>query len=76
MACCVGGKTIWFEGGRREPIIVRWSGRIKAGTITHRITIAMDLIPMCLELAGADSPADDATPARDGIESLFRPFDG
>lgn len=58
------GKGSLYEGGFREPCIVRWSGKIKAGAVNDRVTGFEDWMPTLLELAGAK----DQTPKTlDGI---------
>ncbi|HEY7157863.1 MAG TPA: arylsulfatase [Gemmataceae bacterium] len=59
-----GRKGSYYEGGFREPCIVRWKGRIAAGSTSDRVTGFEDWLPTLLELIGAK----DATPAAiDGI---------
>ena len=58
------GKGSLYEGGFREPCIVRWTGKIKAGAVNDRVTGFEDWMPTLLELAGAKQ----ATPKNiDGI---------
>lgn len=58
------GKGSLYEGGFREPCIVRWNGKIKAGVVNDRVTGFEDWMPTLLELAGAK----DTTPGNlDGI---------
>jgi arylsulfatase A-like enzyme len=52
------GKGSLYEGGTREPFIVRWPGVTKAGTTTDVPTIHVDLYPTFLEIAGAKAPAN------------------
>lgn len=49
-------KQYVHEGGIATPLIVRWKNVIKPGTITHQIGHVIDLIPTCLEAAGAKYP--------------------
>jgi arylsulfatase len=49
-------KTWVHEGGIATPFIVRWPGVVKPGTLTHQVGHIIDLLPTCLELAGADYP--------------------
>ena len=59
-----GRKGSLYEGGFREPTVVRWKGHISAGTSSDRVTGFEDWVPTLLELIGAK----DATPASlDGI---------
>ncbi len=52
------GKGFLYEGGLREPLIVRWPGRIKAGAVSEAPVSLGDLTPTLLELAGAPAPAN------------------
>ncbi len=59
-----GRKGSMYEGGLRVPCIVRWKGRVPAGTSSDRVTGFEDWLPTLLELAGAA----EAVPRRiDGI---------
>lgn len=52
-----GSKLSLYEGGIREPFIVRWPGHVPAGRVDQRTVIeAMDLFPTCCALAGAALP--------------------
>ena len=53
-----GRKGSYYEGGFREPCLVRWTGRIKRGSVSDRVTGFEDWLPTFLELVGAD----DQTP--------------
>lgn len=52
------GKGSLYEGGTRDPLIVRWPGVVKAGAICEVPTIHVDFYPTLLEIAGAARPAD------------------
>jgi arylsulfatase A-like enzyme len=41
-----------YEGGIRVPMIVRWPGKVKPGTLCDTPVISMDFYPTFLELAG------------------------
>ena len=41
-----------YEGGIREPLIVKWPGKVKAGDINNSIVTSVDFYPTFLELAG------------------------
>ncbi|MDQ3439404.1 MAG: arylsulfatase [Planctomycetota bacterium] len=47
-----GGKGSIYEGGFRVPAIVRWTGRIKPGSRSDRVTGFEDWLPTLLELSG------------------------
>jgi len=46
------GKGYSYEGGHREPLLVRLPGRIKAGSVCHQPVVSVDFYPTILELAG------------------------
>ncbi|MEM7394293.1 MAG: sulfatase [Verrucomicrobiota bacterium] len=46
------GKGWYYEGGIRVPLIVKWPGRVKAGSTCDVPVIAMDFFPTLLEAAG------------------------
>jgi arylsulfatase A-like enzyme len=46
------------EGGIATPFIVRWPGVVKSNTLTHQVGHIVDLLPTCLELAGATYPQE------------------
>lgn len=50
------GKGSLYEGGTREPFIVRWPGVVKVGSTCDVPTIHVDLYPTFLELAAAPLP--------------------
>ena len=45
------------EGAMRMPCVMRWPGRIPAGTICDELCSTMDLLPTFARLAGAAPPA-------------------
>lgn len=47
-----GGKATIYEGGTREPCIVVWPGRVKAGSKTSAIISSVDFYPTLLEILG------------------------
>jgi len=50
------GKETTFEGGMREPCIMRWPGKIPAGSVCGEVAATMDLLPTFVNLAGAQMP--------------------
>ena len=50
-----GGKGYLYEGGLREPTIVRWPGKIKPAVIDTPI-INLDVLPTLVALAGGTAP--------------------
>ena len=47
-----GEKGTTWEGGFRAPMIVKWPGKVKAGTINNGIFDSMDWMPTLVEAAG------------------------
>ena len=43
-----------YEGGIRVPLIIRWPGKVEAGTISSEPVISMDFFPTILEVAGLE----------------------
>tara|TARA_R110002096_G_scaffold212352_8_gene399842 strand:- start:3418 stop:4803 length:1386 start_codon:yes stop_codon:yes gene_type:complete len=60
-----GRKGSTFEGGMREPTVIRWPGKIPAGQPNGELMTAMDLLPTFAKLAGAEVPADRVIDGRD-----------
>lgn len=52
------GKGTMFEGGYREPCVMRWPGRIPAGTRCDELATTMDILPTVARLIGASMPTD------------------
>jgi arylsulfatase A-like enzyme len=50
------GKGSLYEGGTREPFIVRWPGVTKPGSTCEVPTIHVDIFPTMLELTGSPKP--------------------
>ena len=71
-----GKKASNYEGGVREPCIMRWPGRIPAGTTCERIAGNIDLLPTFAKLVGADLPKDRILDGRDITPLLFDPKTG
>lgn len=47
-----GGKLSTWEGGMRAPMLVRWPGHIKPGTIKNDIFASLDWVPTLVNIAG------------------------
>jgi arylsulfatase A-like enzyme len=52
-----GIKRDLYEGGIRVPMIVRWPGRIRAGSVSEHAGYFPDFLPTAAQLAGVESPA-------------------
>lgn len=60
-----GIKRDMYEGGIRVPMIARWPGKIKAGTVSDQVWTFWDFLPTAADIAGAKPP-----PGIDGISFL------
>jgi len=49
-----GGKLTTWEGGMRAPLLVRWPGVIRPGTVKNEIFAALDWLPTLANIAGGD----------------------
>ena len=47
-----GGKLTTWEGGMRAPMVVRWPGHIKPGTVKNEIFASLDWLPTLVNIAG------------------------
>ena len=47
-----GGKLTTWEGGMRAPMVVRWPGHIKPGTVKNDIFASLDWLPTFVDIAG------------------------
>jgi arylsulfatase len=50
------GKGTCWEGGVRVPCIMRWPGKIPAGTTCEAMVMTIDLLPTIARLVGAELP--------------------
>lgn len=64
------GKGSLYEGGTREPFVVRWPGVVKPGSTCDVPAIHVDVFPTMLELAGAAKPRQ--TLDGESLVKLFR----
>lgn len=52
------GKGTMFDGGCREPCIMRWPGKIPAGKVCHEVAASIDVLPTIAEIIGVKLPKD------------------
>jgi len=52
------GKGSHREGGIRVPLVVRWPGLVRPGTVSTTPVILYDWMPTLLEIAGGKTPPD------------------
>jgi len=53
-----GIKRDLYEGGIRVPMIARWPGKIKPGSVTDHLSAFWDFLPTAAEVAGIGAPAN------------------
>ena len=53
-----GYKSDIWDGGHRIPFIVRWPGKIKAGTMSSQLVCLTDLMATCAEIVCEKLPAN------------------
>jgi arylsulfatase A-like enzyme len=76
------GKSTMYEGGYREPCVMRWPGKIPAGTTCDEFATTLDLFPTIARLIGAEVPPDreidgkDLWPLISGEPDAVSPHDG
>lgn len=71
-----GNKGTIFEGGVREPCMMRWPGKIPAGTTCHEIAGNIDMLPTFAKLVGATLPKDRILDGRDITSLMYDPKSG
>jgi arylsulfatase A-like enzyme len=52
------GKGTAWDGGQREPCLMRWPGQIPAGTVCQEVASTIDILPTLAYLVGYELPAD------------------
>lgn len=75
-----GRKNQTWEGGMREPCIMRWPAGIPAGTVVSEMATTMDMLPTVASLAGAPLPAvtidgKNILPLMRGAPGATTPYD-
>jgi arylsulfatase A-like enzyme len=65
------GKGTTWEGGVREPCVMRWTGKIPAGTTCTELAATIDILPTFAALAGADVSSDRIIDGKDIRPLIF-----
>jgi arylsulfatase A-like enzyme len=50
-----GGKLTTWEGGMRAPMVIRWPGVIKPGTVHNQLFSGLDWLPTFVDIGGGHS---------------------
>ncbi len=53
--CLPRGKQFLYEPGLKVPIIIRWPGKVKPGTVSDNLASTLDICATILDAAGAKS---------------------
>jgi arylsulfatase len=67
-----GEKNTNWEGGWRVPSMVRWPGKIKAGSVTNEIVHHMDWLPTYLAAAGRPNIKEELREG--GVQAIGREY--
>ncbi len=51
------GKGFLYDGGIREPLLIKWPGAVKPGTTNHTPVCSIDFFPTILDMCGVKSAA-------------------
>jgi len=60
-----------FEGGIREPLIIKWPARIVAGSTSGQLISSVDFYPTFLELAGGQDPVNQILDGQSFVSALI-----
>jgi arylsulfatase A-like enzyme len=52
-----GIKRDLYDGGIRVPMIARWPGKVRPGSVSKQVTAFWDFLPTAAELSGGKAPA-------------------
>jgi arylsulfatase A len=74
------GKGTTFDGGQREPTVMRMPGKIPAGIVCNEPASTMDILPTIAKLTGAELPAHridgkDIWPLMSGVPGAKSPHE-
>jgi len=67
-----GGKGMFYEGGIREPLVVRWPGKVEAGSTCDTPVISIDFYPTLLDIAGIEKKEDKVLDGKSILPLLTR----
>ena len=69
-----GGKGWMYEGGIREPVVIKWPGVTSPGTRCNVAAISTDFYPTLLEMAGLPAKPDQHVDGKSLVPLLRNPF--
>lgn len=65
-----GGKHSEWEGGFREPFLVRWPGKVPAGTVSEQVICLTDLVATFASLLNVRLPKGNAEDSFDALRAF------
>ena len=65
-----GGKHSEWEGGFREPFLVRWPGKVPAGTVSDQVICLTDMLATFASLFNAPLPKGNAEDSFDVLRAF------
>jgi arylsulfatase A-like enzyme len=71
-----GGKHSEWEGGFREPFMVRWPGKVPAGTESDQMICLTDMLATLAHVVGATLPKGNAEDSFDVLRAFTEPQRG
>ncbi len=66
-----GGKYSAFDAGTRVPLIIRWPGKIKPGTVSDALTSQLDFYASFASLTGQKIMGNDAPDSYNALDVLL-----
>lgn len=66
-----GGKFSAFDAGTRVPLLIRWPGKIKAGTVSDALTSQLDFYASFANLTGVKMEHNDAPDSFNALDVLL-----
>jgi N-sulfoglucosamine sulfohydrolase len=71
-------KTTLYNSGIQTPLVIRWPGHTKPGSVSESLVSSIDLAPTILRLANIDPPASfqgvSLTPLLKDAQAAVRPY--
>ena len=71
-----GGKHSEWEGGFREPFIVRWPGKVPAATVSEQVICHTDMVATLAGILGVTLPPGQAEDSFDAQRAFTEPTAG
>ncbi len=69
-------KASIYEGGHREPFVVKWPGKIEPGSTSDQIISITDIFATCAEIVGKTLPANAAEDSVSFLNCLYGKQEG